>query len=112
GALDAAVVDDGMPIAIGFGLVFGDDLKRKGFAVLERRPAIQAQARHAHHGELDREHLPLLAAWTIAGRGVHRRHGAVRKSPGIEPGRFFRGAVIPEANYVLGHRLSPRSSVY
>src|SRR5262249_33088944 len=79
GALDSAIPDDGIPIAIGLGLVFGDDLKRKGLAVFESRTAVQTEAGHAHHRKLDREHLPLFAARVIAGGTVDGCYGAVRK---------------------------------
>ena len=44
GAFLAAVVDDGMPQAVGLGLVVGRDLEGKGFAVPEGRAAVQAEA--------------------------------------------------------------------
>ena len=59
-ALLAAVADDSIPVAIRFRLVNGCYLKRKCFALLERRPAIEPKAGNAHHGELDGQHVPLL----------------------------------------------------
>src|SRR5277367_2551325 len=46
-ALLAAVADDRVPVAIGFGLVSGCDLKRERFIVLERRSAVEPEARDA-----------------------------------------------------------------
>ena len=37
GAFLAAVADDGVPVAVGLGLVVGGDLEGEGLAVLERR---------------------------------------------------------------------------
>ncbi len=85
----------------------GDDLKRKGFIVLESRAAIQAEPGDAHHRKLNREHVPLFAIRVIAGGVMNRCHGTVRKSPGVEPGGFFCCAVIPKTNHVLGQRPSP-----
>ena len=65
--LGAAVADDRIPVAIGLGLILGEDLKRKGFAVLESRAAVQAEAGHTQHRELDRENLALLSIREIAG---------------------------------------------
>ena len=44
GAFLAAVADDRVPQAVGFGLVVGRDLERERLAVLERRPAVQPDA--------------------------------------------------------------------
>jgi hypothetical protein len=42
--LRPAVADDGVPVAVGLGLVFGGNLKREGLVVGERRPAVEAEA--------------------------------------------------------------------
>ena len=73
--LFAAVANDGVPVTIRFGLVNGGDLKRECFVVLERGSAIEAEAGNAHHGKLDRHHIPFLP-----GRKVSR--GAVRRADG------------------------------
>ncbi len=39
----AAVIDDGVPVAVGFFLILRRDLERERFAVLELRPAVQAR---------------------------------------------------------------------
>src|SRR6266702_7536089 len=106
-ALGAAIADDGIPVAIGLGLVLGNDLKRKGLIVLESRAAIQADAGDAHHRKLDREYVALFAIRVVAGGMMNRCHGTVRKSPGVEPGGFFCCAVIQKTNHVLGQRPSP-----
>src|SRR6185312_15856365 len=62
GILGAPMADDGIPITIGLGLVFGQDLKRKCLTVLERRATVQTEAGHAHHRKFDGEYLPLLAS--------------------------------------------------
>src|SRR5262245_46054355 len=44
GALLAAIADDGVPVAVGLGLTVGGDHEREGFAVLELRTAVEADA--------------------------------------------------------------------
>src|SRR6185312_10199335 len=102
---DAAVGDDRIPVPVGLDLILGEDLERKGLGVLERGAAVEAETSDAEHRELYREHLPLLPSRVIAGGAVHCGDGAVREGLGVEPGGFFCGAVEPEANHVLGHRL-------
>jgi hypothetical protein len=48
----AAIADNGVPVAVGFGLIRSCDLKAECLAMLDRRPAIQAHARDAQHGEV------------------------------------------------------------
>src|SRR3990172_7425722 len=69
--LFAAVADDRVPVTISFGLVSGCDLKRECQVVLDLGSAIKPEAGNAHHGKLDRQHIPFLP-----GRKVSR--GAVR----------------------------------
>ena len=40
-ALLAAIADDGVPIAVGLGLIVGGDQEREGFGVLERGPPLR-----------------------------------------------------------------------
>src|SRR5688572_7800910 len=46
----AAVSDNRIPQAVGFGLVVGCNLKGKSLVVLERRATVQADTRNANHG--------------------------------------------------------------
>src|SRR5690625_3873392 len=69
-----AVVDDGMPIAIRLLLIAGRNLKGKGLAVPEFRPAIEPEAGDAHQGELNEQHVALFAGGEIprcAPNGIH-----------------------------------------
>ena len=59
-ALPAAVTDDCVPVTIRLGLISRRDLKRERFVVLEYRSAVEAEARDADHGELDRQHIPFF----------------------------------------------------
>lgn len=52
--------------------------------MLELRAAVEAQARHAQHGEIYRQCIALLAARVIAGRLVDRDHSTIRESRGVE----------------------------
>ena len=56
----AAVANDRVPVAIRFGLVGDAHLKRERFVVLERRSAVEAEARDAHHDELDGQYVPFF----------------------------------------------------
>ena len=106
----AAVVDDRVPQSVGLGLVVGGDHERERFAVLELRAAVEAQARDAADGEIDRQHVALLAGRVIAGRAMDGVHRAVGEGLGVEVGRVQRGAVEPQADGVLGdHRRFLRS---
>ena len=49
----AAVVDDGVPVAVGFFLGVGGDLEGEGLGVLERGAAVEAEAGDAEDGEFD-----------------------------------------------------------
>jgi hypothetical protein len=70
--------------------------------VLEHRPAVEADARDAHHGELDDEHVALLAVGVVAGGTLDGAHGAVGKRLGIEARGVQRRAVVPQTDGVLG----------
>jgi hypothetical protein len=108
GAGLAAVVDEGVPQAVGFGLVVGGDLEGEGLGVRKDRPAVQADAGDAGDGEFDRQHVALLAHRVVGGRVEHGADGAVREGGGVELRGFERGAVEPEADGVLGgHERAP-----
>jgi len=46
-AFCAAAANDGLPEAVGLGLVVGDDLERKRLIVLDRRTAVEAYTRQS-----------------------------------------------------------------
>jgi len=100
-ALLAAVADDRGPIPIRFGLVIGCDLKGERFVVLERRPAVESEARNAHHGELDRQHIAFLPRRKVSRCAVHRADGRIGKRLGVEPRGVLGVAIVPKANRVL-----------
>src|SRR5919201_154498 len=83
-ALLAAIADDRIPVAVGLFLIVRRDLEGKGFAVLERGAAIETETGNAHHGEIDGQHITLLAARKIAGSLVNGGHFTIRKRGGIE----------------------------
>ena len=56
----AAIADDRVPQAVGFGLVVGRDLEREGLVVLEPGAAVQPEAGDAHHGESTVKTSPCL----------------------------------------------------
>src|SRR6185436_15587153 len=101
-ALLPAVADDGVPVAIRFGLVFGCDLKRECFALFEHGAAIEADTGNAHHGELNNQHIPFLARWKISWRALSRANGRVRKRLGVKLRRLLSIAVVPDANRIFG----------
>src|SRR3954452_24011181 len=49
----AAIADDGVPIAVGLGLIVGGDLEREGFVMSEHGTAVQADTRDTGNTELD-----------------------------------------------------------
>src|SRR5581483_1629434 len=97
----AAVVDDGVPVAIGFFLRVGRDLEGKGFGLLECWATVQAEARNARHGEFNGQFVALLAAGEVRRRVVDGGHRAVGKRRGIEARGRERILLEPEADRVL-----------
>src|SRR5262245_45534343 len=62
----AAIADDRVPVAVRLFLIVSRHLERECLAVLERRTAVQAEARNAQNGELDRYDIALLAAGVVS----------------------------------------------
>src|SRR3546814_19995044 len=79
-----AVSDDRVPIAVGFLLTVGVDLKGKGLAMLEDGSAVEPDARSAEHGDLDRQNRAFLAARIFERSAVGGAGRAVRQGRGIE----------------------------
>src|SRR4051794_19032237 len=71
--------------------------------MLERGPAIQADAGDAGDREFDGQNVALLAGWIVAGRAMDGIHGTVGESLGIEAGRRLGVLVVPQADRVLGN---------
>src|SRR5215510_1347224 len=97
----AAIIDNGVPIAIRLSLIVSGDLERKGFIMFERRTAIEADTGDASNFELDRQHISLLTRWIVTGCTVDGAHGAVGKSFGIKSSSGLGIFMVPEANCVL-----------
>jgi len=57
-------------IAVGLLLIVSGDLEREGFAMLDRRPAIEAETGNAGDGEFDHQHVARLAGRVVAGSTV------------------------------------------
>src|SRR5260370_4989370 len=76
-------------------------MKREGFVVLERRDAVEAEARDAHDGKLDGQHIPFLPRRKVSWRAVHRADGRIGKGLGVKPRRVLGAAIVPKANRVL-----------
>jgi hypothetical protein len=100
-ALLAAIADDGVPVAIRFGLVSGRDLKRERFGVRERRSAVEPEARNAQHGKLDGQDVPLLPRREIPRSAVYRADRRIGKGLRVKLRRVLGTAVVPEADRVL-----------
>src|SRR6478672_8988434 len=60
-ALLAAIADDGVPVAVGLLLIVGGDLEREGLVMFEHGAAVEPDTGDAGDGELDRQHVALLA---------------------------------------------------
>src|SRR6476660_9099643 len=97
-ALLAAIADDGVPIAIGLGLIVSGDLERKVFAMFERGTAVEADTRDAGNFEFDYQHISLLAGWVVTGCTVDGTHRAVGKGLGIKARSSLGILVVPDAN--------------
>src|SRR6266849_6099521 len=104
----AAIADDGVPVAVGLGLIVGGDLEREGFAMFERGTAVEAETRDAGNREFDRQHITRLAGWVVTGCTVDGTHRAVGKGLGIEAGSSLGVLIVPDANRVLCHYVSFR----
>src|SRR5688500_17198241 len=74
-----AIADDRVPIAVGLLLIVGRDLEGEGLAVLEMRPAIEADTGYARDGEFDRQGIGRFAAGIIGGRTGGGADAALRK---------------------------------
>src|SRR5690625_3830046 len=108
GALDAAICEDGIPVAIGLLLILGDDHEADRLVRREIRTAIQPDKAAPENGELDRQLAARLAAGDVAGRRIHPIDMAVRKGGGVELCRLPRLAMIePEAGDKIGHIGAP-----
>ena len=79
----AAVFDDGVPVAVGLLLGVGGDLEGEGLALLELRPAVEAEARDAEDGELNATLSPeLLSAAGVTGQRPNRHHDNPQRAAG------------------------------
>ena len=66
-AFPAAVADDGVPQAVGFGLVFGEDDEADRFVGDEIRAAIETQEITPADGELNGQLLTFRPGWRVRG---------------------------------------------
>src|SRR3979490_717559 len=104
----ASIADNGVPVAVGLLLIIGGDLKRESFVMLQRGTAVEADTGDAGDREFHRQHVALLAGWVVAGCTVDGTDCAVGKGFGVEAGSRLCILVVPQANRVLGHRVSFR----
>ena len=84
-----AIAGDGIPVAVGFGLVFGHHHEADAFVGLEHVAAVEAGKRAAADGEFHRQRIALFPAGEIGWRAKDRAHGAVGEGIGVEAGRFL-----------------------
>ncbi len=63
----AVVVDDGVPVAVGFFLGIGGDLEGEGFGVFDGGAAVEAEAGEAEDGEFDHEFIAFFSAGVVGG---------------------------------------------
>src|SRR5215212_7917904 len=76
--------------------------------MLEVRPAVEADAGNACHGELDGQDRTLLAVRIVTGCSHNRAHRTVGEGLGVKPSRVQSGAVVPQADRVfLAHLPTP-----
>src|SRR4051812_35593126 len=104
-ALLAAIADNGVPVAVGFLLIIGGDLKRESLVMLEHGTAVEADTVDAGNREFHRQNVARLAGGVVTGSAVDGTHRAIGKGFGVEAGSSLRILVVPQANRVLGHFL-------
>jgi hypothetical protein len=97
----STIADDRILIAIRFGLVSGCDLKRERLVMLERRPSVETEARNAHYGEQNGQHISFLPRRKVPRCAVYCVNGRVWKGSGVKPCRVLGVPVIPKTNRVL-----------
>src|SRR4029077_2313762 len=102
----AAILDDGVPIAIRLSLIVSGDLERKCLIMFEHGAAVETNAVDASNFELDRQHIPLLAGRIVTGCTVDGTQRAVGKSLGIKSSSGLGVLIVPETNCVLCHCIS------
>src|SRR5262249_59466808 len=74
-----AITDDCVPVAVRLFLIFGRDLEREGFVMLEHGTAVEAETGYAEDRELHRQHVALPSTGIVAGRMEHGTDRAVGK---------------------------------
>ena len=100
-AFRAAIADDRVPVTVRLFLILRRDLEGKGLSVPERRAAVETETENAQDGELNRQHIALLAARIVTGSLVNSGYFTIRKGDGVEARRLMRVPVEPEADRVL-----------
>jgi hypothetical protein len=88
-------------LAVGLCLVFGGDLEGESFGLWKLRAAIEADARDANDGELNRQHVAFLAVRIIPRRAIHGADGALGECCGIEARGGFCVAPVPETDGIF-----------
>jgi uncharacterized protein len=111
-ALLSAITDDCVPVAVRLFLIFGRDLKREGFVMLEYGTAVEAETGYAEDREFNHQRVALLSARIVARRMVHGADIAIGEGRSIEAGRSLGVLVVPQTNCVLGHCLALRFGKY
>ena len=95
-----AIVDDGVPVAICLGLISGCNLEREGLAVLECRPAIDAETGNSKYREFDGQDVSLFARWVVARSPLDfiAKLAALVPKPRVNLIRFH-GVFAPNSKY-------------
>ena len=97
-----AVVDDRVPVAVGFGLVPCRYLKRKSAGVLDAGTTIESRTGNPHYHEFNCQNISLLAGWIVGGSTMHRTDRGTGKGLGVEVCGLDGVSGIPNANCVSG----------
>ena len=80
----AIIIDNRIPVAVGFCLCLGSNLEGKCLAMREERAAVQPDARNSRYRKFYGEHFAPLAAGKITGGSVRRANWGIRKSRDIK----------------------------
>lgn len=100
-ALFAAARDDGVPVAVRFGLIGGCDLKRERPVVIDTRAAVESDTGNANHRELDGQYVSLLPRRKVGWRSMHRADGGIGESLGVKSCSLLGAAIVPKTDLVF-----------
>src|SRR5699024_896084 len=89
------MVNDGVPIAVGLGLIVSRNLKGERLAVFKRAPTIDAKAWDATNRKFNGKDIACLCSWIVRRCALYCANRAIRKGTGVKTCGFFCSLVKP-----------------